>query len=161
MWPASGFGAASLGTRWRWTRDGVGQVLASATASVASRDAPQSLWSGAGTGHARRLLLRAHPLLDDGVIVGDVFGPRLIHAGFEWRRGIASLGPLSLQLAAFGDAARASHPDRSSTAHLDVGMGLRVRIAGEGTMRLDFARGLDDGRQAASVGWELPWPAWP
>ena len=40
-------------------------------------------------------------------------------------------------------------------------MGLRVRVPGEGTLRLDYARGLDDGRQAVSVGWELPWPAWP
>jgi hypothetical protein len=161
IWPGSGFGTASLGVRWRWTHDDVDQIMASATASVASRDAPRSLWSGAGTGHARRLLLRAHPLLEDGVIVGDVFGPRLVHAGIEWRRGVASLGPLTLQLAAFGDVARATHPDLSSSAHLDVGLGVRLRIPGEGTMRLDFARGLDDGRQAVSVGWELPWPAWP
>ncbi len=66
VWPAGGFGAASLGVRWRWPGDGVDRLAASVTATVASRDAPRALWSGAGTGHARPLLLRAHPLLDDG-----------------------------------------------------------------------------------------------
>ena len=48
--------------------------------------APFALWPGAGLGHARGVLLRAHPLLDDGVITGDVFGRRVYHAGSEWRR---------------------------------------------------------------------------
>ncbi len=161
VWPAGGFGAASLGARWRWVRGGADHLLASATAIVASHDAPRALWGGAGTGHARPLLLRAHPLLDEGVITGDAFGRRLVHAGVEWRHRLASLGPLTLQLAAFGEAAAASHGDRPASRHLDAGIGLRVRVPGEGAMRIDYARGLDDGRQAVSVGWELPWPAWP
>ena len=161
VWPAGGFGSASLGARWRWPADGVDRLLTSATVAVAGRDAPRALWSGAGTGHARQLLLRAHPLLDDGVVTGDAFGRRLVQASAEWRHGLAAFGPLRLQLAAFTDAAIASRGDQPRAAHVDAGLGLRVRVPGEGTLRLDVARGLDDGRQAMSVGWELPWPAWP
>ena len=161
VWPAGGFGVTSVDARWRRSAEGADNLLASVTATVASSHAPRALWNGAGTGHARRLLLRAHPLLDQGVIVGDAFGRRLVHAGVEWRHRLASLGPLMLQLAAFGEAAAASHGDRPSSRHLDAGLGVRVRVPGEGAMRLDYARGLDDGRQAVSVGWELPWPAWP
>ncbi len=160
VWPAGGFGVTSMGARWRRSAD-ADNLLASVTATVASREAPRALWNGAGTGHGRRLLLRAHPLLDQGVIVGDAFGRRLVHVGVEWRHRLASLGPLTLQLATFGEAAAASHGDEPSSRHLDAGVGLRVRVPGEGALRLDYARGLDDGRQAVSVGWELPWPTWP
>lgn len=161
VWPAGTFGVASLGARWRWSRDGADRLLASATATMASRDGPRALWSGAGTGHGRPLLLRAHPLLDDGVVSGDAFGPRLLHAGIEWRRDLAVPGPLKLQLAVFGDAAAASRADRPSIGHVDTGVGLRLRVPGEGAVRIDVARGLDDGRHALSVAWDLPWPAWP
>lgn len=161
VWPAGQFGVASLGARWRWSPNGADRLLASATATMAGREGPRALWSGAGTGHGRPLLLRAHPLLDDGVVSGDAFGPRLLHASVEWRRDLAVPGPLKLQLAVFGDAAAASRADRPSIGHVDTGVGLRVRVPGEGTLRIDVARGIDDGRHALSVGWDLPWPAWP
>jgi Papain-like cysteine protease AvrRpt2 len=161
VWPAGGFGAASLGARWRWTRDGADQLLASLTAGLASQKAPRALWSGAGTGHGRRLLLRAHPLLDDGVIAGEAFGRRLVHGSVEWRQRLAAIGPLLLQAAVFADAAAASRADRSASRHVDIGVGVRVRVPGEGTLRVDYGRGLTDVRHAVSVGWDLPWPSWP
>ena len=161
VWPAGGFGVASLGARWRWSRDGADRLLASVTAIVASQDAPRALWSGAGTGHARPLLLRAHPLLDDGVITGDAFGRRLLHAGVEGRHapGLARSAdacnwrPLSM---------RPPHPmPIGPRRHWTQASACACASPGEGTLRVDYARGLDDGRQAVSVGWELPWPAWP
>ena len=45
-------------------------------------------WSGAGTGQGRDALLRAHPLLHDGVIRDAVFGRGLVSGG----RGVAAMG---------------------------------------------------------------------
>jgi len=42
--------------------------------SYLASDAPLALWPGAGTGQGREGLLRAHPLIDDGVIHDAVFG---------------------------------------------------------------------------------------
>lgn len=161
VWPATGDRIASLGARWRLLRQGDTRLLASMSAIAASQDTPRSLWGGAGTGHGRPLLLRAHPLLEDGVIAGDAFGQRLLHATVEGRRRLAVPGPFRLHLAAFLDAAAASRVDRAAVAHVDAGFGIRIGIPGEGTMRVDYAHALDDRRQALSVGWELPWPAWP
>ena len=56
------------------------------------------MWSGAGTGHGRDVLLRAHPLLHGGVVRG-VFGPRLTYGGSEWRRWVQPVRtPLRLAL---------------------------------------------------------------
>ena len=161
VWPAGGFGVASLGARWRWSRDGADRLLTSLTATLASEDAPRALWSGAGTGHGRRPLLRAHPLLDDGVIVGEVFGRRLLHGSAEWRHQLAAIGPVRLLVAAFADAAAVSRSDRPASRHVDVGVGMRLRVPGEGLLRIDYGRGLNGNAQAVSVGWELPWPSWP
>ncbi|MDO8834847.1 MAG: C39 family peptidase, partial [Vicinamibacterales bacterium] len=69
------FTAAGVLATWRSTTDVmrpwwsvVGEY------GVASRMAPRALWYGAGTGHGRQALLRAHPLLDHGVVTGPVFG---------------------------------------------------------------------------------------
>jgi len=57
----------------------------------------------------------------------------------------------------FLDAARASSGLVGSAppaSNVDAGIGLRVRlIQGGGVARLDFARGLQDGRLALSVSW--------
>jgi hypothetical protein len=160
-WPAGGFGAAGLDARWRWRRHGVDRLTVSASAALAGTGAPRALWPGAGAGHGRPLLLRAHPLLEDGIVTGDVFGRRLAQASAEWRKPVIGMGPLQIQLAAFVDAAASARGDRRSAAHVDAGGGLRFGVPGEGTLRLDYARGLRDGAHALSVGWELPWPSWP
>jgi hypothetical protein len=161
LFPSGGFGVASLGARARWPRAGTDGLLAAVTMTTAGVDAPRSLWPGAGTGPGRPLLLRAHPLLDDeGIVAGGAFGRRVLHGSVEWRQPIAAVGPLRLQAAAFVDAARATDGDRDAR-EVDAGVGLRLRVPGEGTLRLDFARGLRDGADALSVGWDLPWPAWP
>ena len=69
--------------------------------------------------------------------------------------------PVLLQAVVFVDAAAASRADRVATRHADMGVGVRVRVPGEGTLRVDYGRGLTDARHAVSVGWELPWPSWP
>jgi hypothetical protein len=161
LWTGSGdaFAAANADLRWRSKATPAGAVwLANAGYRVATASAPASVWPGADTGHARDVLLRAHPLLDDGVIAGGVIGRRAAHGGAEWqhwlapgRQRLARLAP-----AIFLDVARATrgftHSDRR--VHYDAGAGLRVSIAGTGILRIDVARGLRDGRTAFSVGWQ-------
>ena len=116
--------------------------------------APLSLWPGAGDGHARAPLLRAHPLLVDGIVTGPVFGRRVAFASDDvtyWldRPALAHVG-----IAVFADTAGAS--GRMANAEglpfqFDTGAGLRVRLAG-GTLRVDYAHGLRDGQNAVTAG---------
>jgi len=157
------FAAGGASAAWRSATDhrqrgwSVVAGLAAATAM-----APLDLWPGAGAGHARAPLLRAHPLLDDGVLTGEVFGRRLLHAGVEYRQPLLASVAGTLHLALFIDTARAwqrgGTRDRSAL-HGDAGTGLRVVLPGKGgTLRLDLARGLRDKRVALSTGWQAAWP---
>lgn len=160
--PGSGspFGTGSLLLRW-WSR-GAGEDAAwrgCLGISRATADAPPALWSGAGTGYGRAPLLRAHPLLDGGVVRGPVFGRALAHATIErqarlWRPGLVLLGG-----AVFVDAAKPWETGRAGRAawQVDVGAGLRVKVPGRrGQLRIDAARGFTDGNSAVSAGWLYP-----
>lgn len=132
-------------------------LLARAGLDAAGADAPRALWPGAGTGHARGALLRAHPLLDGGRIAGDAFGRRLAHANVEARRWtrpafrLIRIGP-----AFFVDAARASRRLAPGDAwHVDAGIGLRVAVPGSSVLRVDLAKGLRDGSTRVSAGWAV------
>lgn len=142
---------------WRSSVAQEGQVwMARAGADLADAAAPLALWSGAGTGHGRDVLLRAHPLLRDGIIDGGTFGRSLLHAGAEARRWLRSGSkPLRVAPAVFLDAARARRgmPGSDSRLHVDAGVGLRVALPGSGVVRIDYARGLRDGSSAVSIGW--------
>ena len=161
VWPAGEVAAATIGARWRASIDGATELLAAVNYGATTNSAPRALWSGAGTGLGRPWLLRAHPMLDDGVTVEGSIGRRVAQASVEGRRRVARLGLLHLDAAAFVDAAFIHATDAATTRQIDAGVGVRVRIPGEGTVRVDVARGLSDGAHALSVGWELPWPAWP
>ncbi|TPW04803.1 MAG: hypothetical protein FD129_2845, partial [bacterium] len=65
---AAPFQSGSLLIQWRPTRFTRGGWLAGAGIRRASSHAPLDIWPGAGTGHARIPLLRAHPLLDEGIL---------------------------------------------------------------------------------------------
>ncbi|MBP7149564.1 MAG: C39 family peptidase [Acidobacteria bacterium] len=154
------FHRLALGAAWRSSaEDTPWSAAAVAGWERAARSAPLDLWPGAGAGHAREPLLRAHPLLDGGVIDGPAFGPRLAHASFELRRSLARKPIVGIDAAAFADAARAWHgPAGDRRTHVDVGLGLRLRVVGvPGALRLDFAHGLRDGADAFSAAWQLPW----
>ena len=155
---AGGFGSWSsgAGVEWRSALRHEGHiVLLRAGADLAGTDAPLALWPGAGLGHARRTLLRAHPLVADGVITGDAFGRRLYAANGEWRRWLRPVKrALRLAPAAFVDSAYADRRLEPGDAwHVDVGVGLRVAIPGSQVLRVDLARGLRDGQTVFSVGW--------
>ena len=157
------FARAGVSSAWRSTRD-AGRPSWSALAgfTAVSAASPFDLWPGAGTGHARAPLLRAHPLLDAGVVSGPVFGRQLVHGSVEYQRPLLTAQGGALQVAAFADTARAWSPvgDHGRRSwHADAGVGLRIALPGiGGTTRVDIARGLRDGRMALSAGWQSPWP---
>jgi hypothetical protein len=149
--------AISVRSEWRSRNGHDGHVsIVNGGVDRASPDAPLALWPGAGTGQARDVLLRAHPLLHDGVVRSTAFGEQLLHAGFEWRRWLAPRGkPVRIAPAVFLDAARAFRgvDGRDGRAQLDAGGGVRLAIPGSGVLRIDVAHGLADGRHALSIGW--------
>jgi hypothetical protein len=152
------FGAwtGSTGALWRSRTRNEGIVLVGeAGFDFASTAAPLALWPGAGTGHGRGPLLRAHPLLEDGHITGDVFGRRVAHASLEARRWVRPLlKVVRFAPAAFIDGAHAGRRRAPGSAwHMDAGVGLRIAFSGSGILRVDVARGLRDGSTAFSIGW--------
>lgn len=149
-------GTLDASAGWRSTETRAGTVWqARAGFSTALSAAPLALWPGAGTGQGRSVLLRAHPLLDDGIVRG-VFGRRLAHGGVEWRywRG-PIFRTLHLAPAVFVDAARAFRVPAfgDDRTHVDAGAGIRVALPGAGVLRVDLGRGLRDGEMALSFGW--------
>jgi hypothetical protein len=152
------FSTRDLTLSWRSTTDVTKPALFAVVGdSAASIEAPRALWMGAGTGDGRPVLLRAHPLLDDDVIAGPNFGRHVVFSTSEYQHPVRQIFTGAIDVAAFVDAVRVSDGlagPNASTWQVDAGAGLRFRLpqAG-GSARLDFARGLRDGRMAISVGW--------
>ena len=155
-----GFAVGALRAGWRSAKTSKSILVGRAGLDFASSSAPFALWPGAGTGHARTPLLRAHPLLEGGELRGEAFGRRLLHGGAEFQHWVSRPG---LGFAVFVDVAKAGRrPSGDDTRLLaDVGAGLRVKLLGEErTLRVDLAHGLGDGNFIVSVSWILPWPSW-
>lgn len=157
------FVRGGLTSDWRSTREANRQGwIASAGLAGASMRASFDLWPGAGTGFARIPLLRAHPLLDDGVIAGPAFGRRLVHGTLEYHYPVWALPLTTIRLALFADTARAWQRINAQAGPVwqtDVGTGLRLTLPGRsGSARVDIARGLRDGAIVFSAGWLAPWP---
>jgi peptidase C39-like protein len=147
-----------LGVRGEWqsATERVGPVWhLRGGVDTAGHRAPFALWPGAGVGQGRDVLLRAHPLLHDGIVRG-VFGRRLSHGGVEWRYWRESIfRTIRVAPAVFVDVARAGHVPAfgDDRTHLDAGVGVRCAVPGAGVLRMDIARGLRDGHTSLSVGW--------
>ncbi len=166
------------GTFTRWTPVSEGAAFSAASATAAARSstetagwvvagnaglqsagdaAPFGLWPGAGAGHAREPLLRAHPLLEDGIIDvagSSVFGRTLAFGGAEVQRWLARPALARVAVAGFVDVARATRQAGIETpGQCDLGLGMRVRMPGSaGLLRIDVARGMRDGARALTVG---------
>jgi len=153
------FGQASVGARTKSTPQGF-VLTGIAGYSLASDASPASVWPGADTGHARDVLLRAHPLLADGIIVGPVFGRRLTFGTVEAQRWLTMRRlPVRWAPALFADTARAWRGIATTGERLqiDAGGGIRVAVPGAGVMRIDVARGLRGGGVVVSAGWDRRW----
>lgn len=121
--------------------------------------APLATWPGAGSG-GRGRLLRAHPLIQDDVVRGAVFGRHLSATTAEWRQPVVAVMGQTIAVAAFLDGARAWQRAAGAGAsrwYVDGGIGLRVATAG-GTVRADVARSLRGPGLTWSAGWMAGWP---
>ncbi|HET9952642.1 MAG TPA: C39 family peptidase [Candidatus Eisenbacteria bacterium] len=135
-----------------------GGWLALAGLSFATAEAPLALWPGAGTGLGREPLLRAHPLLIEGIVAGKAFGRTLAYAGLERRAWLMTVKPVRIGWSLFLDGARPSNTLRSATVPwlLDAGAALRLTVLGSRSeIRIAAARGLEDRVSAVSIGWEV------
>ena len=121
--------------------------------------APLALWPGAGEGQVRAPLLRAHPLLSDGVVdltAASAYGRTLTFGSAELQRWFERPSIVRLGMAGFADVARASRQadDGRTPVEVDLGAGLRIKIPGTpGVLRADVAHGLRDGANALTFGW--------
>ena len=156
----AGFGSIGARAAARSSADTRGWVTRGAVGVERVGDAaPFALWPGAGEGQVREPLLRAHPLLDDGVVdltESSAFGRTLSFGSAEIQRWLERPALVRLGVAAFTDAARASRQETSgrTPVHVDVGAGLRIKIPGTpGVLRADIAHGLRDGANALTFGW--------
>jgi hypothetical protein len=129
--------------------------------NLASRAAPLAVWEGGGTGSGRAGLLRAHPLLDDRILTGEVFGRRVSRATVEYSHPVKRTVAGALSFAAFVDAARAWRrmSPGASRLFVDAGVGVRLRVPGRTELiRLDVARGLRGGGARVSIGFLETFP---
>jgi len=154
-----GFRVGGLQAAYRSPGQDTARWLLTAIAGVdaVSAAAPFAFWPGAGDGHARSALLRAHPLLDDGIIDGPAFGRTLAYGTVEAERWLERSMPVRFGWAVFADAARPWRglDGAADRGRLDAGIGMRLRVPGSGgVIRADFARGLSDGAHAFSVAWQ-------
>ncbi len=159
--PAFSAGTAWLSTR-STTRVDMPVWLTVFGTAVAGHDAPFQLWAGAGSSESSAAFLRAHALIRQGMVRGEVFGRRLEFGSVEYNRPIWQLPAGPVAVAGFVDAARASQRagDLPATPLLiDIGIGLRLRPpAVGGVLRLDVARGIRDGHMRVSIGLLQKWP---
>ena len=158
------FVAGAVDVAWRPAITGIRHVFVESRIGYrfAGEAAPPAVWPGAGTGRARTDLLRAHPLLEDGVLRGTTFGRSLWSAGLEVDYRAWRLGPIRMGVACFIDAARPGDlpPGRPDVpALVDAGLGIRLAgLGSEGDLSLDAAHGLTDGQSALSLVWRTGRP---
>jgi hypothetical protein len=151
------FSSADIGVKVRSSVVRRGRMyLARAGSAMTTADTPADLWFGGDTGHARPVLLRAHPLLEDGALRAGRLGRRIVHGSAEaqhWWRGPAGTAAAA---AIFADAAHVDHRVHGGAQRdVDAGLGARLALPGlAGVFRVDLARGLRDGAMSLSFAYE-------
>jgi hypothetical protein len=152
-----GFASAAASLRVRSSAEPRGRVfLFNAGAAIATRSTPPDLWFAGDTGSARPVLLRAHPIVDDGMLQSERIGRAIVHVSGEARQWWTFRSLIHVGVGAFGDAARVERRALGdATGDVDLGGGLRLALPGlDGVFRLDLAKGLRDGTTALSFVYE-------
>ncbi len=99
------------------------------------------------------LPLRAHHQVEDGAFGETPLGRKLLLGNVEWRRRLWGGSGASLAVVLFYDQAYVGDVfgGRGAAFH-DVGVGIRVGLAGSAALRADWGHGLTDAKDAVSVG---------
>jgi hypothetical protein len=143
------------------TRDDRFVLLGRGGVAAAGDTAPLSLWPTAGSGYDQLAPLRAHPLVQSGIVANEVFGRQMAFVSAEGTYPVPTrMGPTFLGIVGFVDAARAwsGLGPPSSPLHVDIGTGIRLNTSRSGgRVRLDAAYGLRDGKVHVSAGYVQPW----
>lgn len=126
---------------------------------------PPFLLAGAGAGHTRTPLLRAHPLIvDDAIGTGNgrIFARRLFYGTAEWRHRVARLLVATIDAAAFVDVAHGRQllGGRPRDTQIDAGLGIRLGSGAGPALRIDVARGLRDRQWAVTAGTVIDMSQW-
>ena len=127
------FGLVAASVRLRSRDDHRGRVfIVRGGGAVATESTPADLWFAGDTGNVRSSLLRAHPIVTDGMLESDRLGRRIAHVSGEVRqwRTVRSISfrsgvPPSLPLGEMSSAVSAALDSRS---YVDVGAGLRLAL---------------------------------
>ena len=143
------------------TRQDAPVWLVSAGAGTASESSPWQTWVAAGSRTVGDAVLRAHPLVRDGVVRGNAFGRRLAFGSVEYDRPFwrSTAGPVSWT--AFVDSARAwrrANGQPPTPWLIDAGVGLHLRAAGlPGEISVEAAHGLRDDNLYVSFAFLHAW----
>ena len=153
-----GFGLVAVSARWRSSDANRGRVfIVRGGGAAATQSTPADLWFAGDTGSVRPVPLRAHPVVDDGMLESDRLGRRIAHISGEVRQWWAVKSIVQVGAAVFTDAAHIeSRAEPGGRDDVDVGGGLRLGLPGlDGVFRLDVGKGLRDGNTAFSFIYEL------
>jgi hypothetical protein len=147
--------AASIHLRSSSAMQGRSVVVRGGIAALSTMT-PPDLWLAGDTGRTRPVLLRAHPVIEDGRLDVERIGRRIAHVSTEGRRWWRAASPIRIGAAAFVDIARVGQrPMPGGRSDVDVGLGFRAAVPGLGGLfRLDLAKGLADGNTAVSFVYE-------
>ena len=151
------FGSIGASLRVRSSDQNQGRVfIARGGGALTTVATPPDLWFAGDTGTVRPSLLRAHPIVDDGMLQSDRLGRRIAYLSGEARQWWTLRSVIHVGAAVFADGARL---DRQAAAEMrgdvDLGGGLRIGLPGlEGVFRIDIGKGLRDGATAFSFVYE-------
>jgi hypothetical protein len=151
------FGSMAASLRARSSSEQRGRVfLVTSGGALATPSTPADLWFAGDTGTVRPALLRAHPIVDDGMLRTERLGRAIVHVSGEARQWWTVRSLLHVGAAVFADAARLERRALGDgTGDIDVGAGLRLGWPGlAGVFRLDLGKGLRDGTTAVSFVYE-------
>jgi hypothetical protein len=126
----------------------------------ASSNSPRALYPGAGKGPGRPFLLRSVRLVDDGELLGEVFGRGLGHGTAEIEMDLARVATARVGLAVFTDWAKPWDTSRGpgpGPSVFAVGAGLRLRLEAV-ALRIDAAKRPGRSGVLVSAGVIPPWP---